>query len=69
MMYAAVDDIEATIKKIEGLGGKITGSADGRPHVGKLQSILDPQGAAFALDPTGSATRDAGDSRGAGGNR
>ncbi|MDH3231908.1 MAG: VOC family protein [Alphaproteobacteria bacterium] len=49
LSYIAVDDIDATVAKVEGLGGKVLAPAEKIPDVGRIAVIADPQGAAVAL--------------------
>jgi predicted enzyme related to lactoylglutathione lyase len=49
MAYVAVDDVDASAKKVEALGGKVRVPPMDIPHVGRFCVIADPQGAALAL--------------------
>ncbi len=49
MGYIAVADIDATIARVESLGGKILYPATDIPTVGRFALIQDPGGAAIAL--------------------
>jgi predicted enzyme related to lactoylglutathione lyase len=44
-MYVTVDDIDATAKKVEQLGGKIMRPPSDIPNVGRFCVLSDPQGA------------------------
>lgn len=43
--YVGVDDVDATVSKTEGLGGKVLMPAKDIPGVGHIAMIADPQGA------------------------
>lgn len=47
--YVSVDDVDAAVKKVEELGGKVRVPAMDIPHVGRFCVITDPQGASLAL--------------------
>ncbi len=47
--YVTVDDVEASAKQAEALGGKILLAPRDIPNVGKFCVICDPQGAALSL--------------------
>jgi hypothetical protein len=47
--YIAVDDVDATLAKVEGLGGAIHIPAMDVPDVGRFAIVKDPQGAVIAL--------------------
>ena len=47
--YIAVDDVDATLAKVEELGGAIHTPAMDVPDVGRFTIIKDPQGAIIAL--------------------
>jgi uncharacterized protein len=47
--YVTVDDVDATAKQAEKLGGKIMAGPQDIPEVGRFAVILDPQGAAIAV--------------------
>lgn len=49
VMYIAVPNIDETIAKIERLGGSTLSPPIEVPNVGRLRTMLDPQGAMFAL--------------------
>lgn len=49
LVYFAVDDIDATVKKIDELGGKLMMEPFEAGGVGKMVVAGDPQGAAFAI--------------------
>ena len=46
--YVTVDDVDATMKKVEELGGKICHPPIDIPQVGRFIHFVDPQGAALA---------------------
>jgi hypothetical protein len=48
LAYAAVDDIDAALAKVAGLGGSIMSPAVDIPKVGKFAVVLDKQGAALS---------------------
>jgi hypothetical protein len=48
MAYIGTDDIEATVRDVERLGGKVLRPAWEIPSVGKIAILQDPQGAVFA---------------------
>ena len=53
-MYIAVPNLEETVKKIESLGGKALSGVIEVPTVGRMRTMLDPQGALFAIhEPAG----------------
>jgi predicted enzyme related to lactoylglutathione lyase len=45
--YVGVDDVDATVAKIESLGGKTHMPATDMPGVGRMAMVEDPQGAYF----------------------
>jgi predicted enzyme related to lactoylglutathione lyase len=45
--YLSVDDVDATVKKIEAEGGKLLRAAFDVPEVGRMAKVADPQGASF----------------------
>ncbi len=47
--YVTVDDVDATAKQAEQLGGKIMCPPQDIPQVGRFAVIIDPQGAAIAI--------------------
>ena len=47
--YFQVDDCDATLKKTTDLGGKIVVPAIEAPTIGRFATLMDPQGAAFAV--------------------
>jgi hypothetical protein len=47
--YFAVKNCDASVKKAESLGGKVAVPAMDVPNVGRFATIMDPQGAAFAI--------------------
>lgn len=49
MVYFAVDDCDATVKKAESLGGKVINPPADVPGVGRFAIATDPQGAAFSV--------------------
>lgn len=49
MSYVAVDDIEASTKQAEQLGGKVIMPVTPIPNVGKFSIIEDPTGAKLAM--------------------
>jgi hypothetical protein len=44
-LYVTVDDVDATVRKVEELGGKICVPPRDIPEVGRFCVIQDPQGA------------------------
>ena len=48
-MYVAVNKLEEAIAKIERLGGKILGPLIDVPGVGRMRTMVDAQGAVFAI--------------------
>lgn len=48
-LYVTVDDVDATAKKVEELGGKILYGPADIPTVGRFCVIQDPQGAAISV--------------------
>jgi len=48
-MYIAVPDLEESVSKIKRLGGKTHTEVMTIPKVGRLQMLMDPQGAAFYI--------------------
>ena len=49
LVYFAVDDCDATVKKANDLGAKTMKPAEDIPGIGRFAILTDPQGAAFAL--------------------
>ncbi|HVF56978.1 MAG TPA: VOC family protein [Pyrinomonadaceae bacterium] len=49
MAYVAVDDVEASAKRVEELGGKICVPPSDIPNVGRFCVITDPSGASLSL--------------------
>jgi uncharacterized protein len=49
MGYVATNDVDATVKKAEKLGGRVLVPAQDIPDVGRFAFLADPQGAAFAV--------------------
>ena len=49
MTYVAVDDVDATVKRVEELGGKTCVPPQDIPHVGRFSVITDPTGANIAV--------------------
>ena len=49
LSYVAVDDIDATVAKVEGLGGTVLAAPGDIPDVGRIAVVADPQGAVLAL--------------------
>lgn len=47
-VYITVDDVDATARKVEELGGKIIRQPEDIPNVGRFCVLQDPQGAALA---------------------
>lgn len=47
--YVAVDDVDATAKQVEQLGGKICMPPTDIPNVGRFSVITDPTGANIAI--------------------
>ena len=47
--YVTVDDVDATVKKAEGLGAKVIVPLMDIPEVGRLCTIQDPQGAMISF--------------------
>ena len=48
-MYVGVDKLEDAIAHIERLGGKALGPLIDIPTIGRMQTMMDPQSAAFAI--------------------
>lgn len=49
MSYIAVDDVDAAVAKVGGLGGAVLAEAFDIPDVGRMAVIQDPQGAVVSL--------------------
>jgi predicted enzyme related to lactoylglutathione lyase len=49
LVYFAVDDCDAKVKKATELGAQVMKPADDIPGVGRFAILIDPQGAAFAI--------------------
>ena len=49
LVYFAVDDCDAKVKKATELGAQVMKPADDIPGVGRFAILTDPQGAAFAI--------------------
>lgn len=49
LSYITVDDVDASAKKVEELGGKICVPPTDIPNVGRFTAITDPTGAAVCL--------------------
>jgi uncharacterized protein len=49
LAYTAVDDVDATCRKVAELGGKVLKEGTDIPNVGRFAVLADPQGAAFAV--------------------
>jgi predicted enzyme related to lactoylglutathione lyase len=49
MSYVAVDDVDASAAKVEGLGGKVCVPPTDIPNVGRFCVVNDPTGAAISL--------------------
>jgi predicted enzyme related to lactoylglutathione lyase len=49
MAYVAVDDVDASAKKVEALGGKVHKEPTDIPGVGRFCIIADPAGAVMAI--------------------
>jgi predicted enzyme related to lactoylglutathione lyase len=49
MPYIGVDQVDSSVKEIEGLGGKVVRPANDIPNVGRFAVLSDPQGAVFAV--------------------
>jgi len=48
-VYITVDDVDATAKKAEELGGKILMPPTDIPNVGRFSALMDPQGVMFSV--------------------
>ena len=49
LTYIAVNDVDETVGKVEGLGGQVLAPPVDVPDVGRFAVIADPQGAVVAL--------------------
>jgi predicted enzyme related to lactoylglutathione lyase len=49
VMYVGVDRVEDAVAHIERLGGRALSPVEEVPDVGRMRTMLDPQGAAFAV--------------------
>jgi uncharacterized protein len=49
MPYVAVDDVDASVKRAEELGGKVCVPPSDIPNVGRFSVITDPTGATISL--------------------
>jgi predicted enzyme related to lactoylglutathione lyase len=47
--YVSVDDVDATAKRVEELGGKIAMPPTDIPHVGRFSMVQDPTGAMISI--------------------
>ena len=57
-MYVAVPKLEEAVSKIKGLGGKTHTEVIAIPNIGRMQLMMDPQGAAFyIIEPASSEQR------------
>lgn len=48
-VYITVDDVDATAKKAEELGGKVLMPPTDIPNVGRIAALMDPQGVMFSV--------------------
>lgn len=48
-IYITVDDVDATARKAEELGGKILMPPTDIPNVGRFSALMDPQGVMFSV--------------------
>jgi predicted enzyme related to lactoylglutathione lyase len=48
-IYITVDDVDATARKAEELGGKVLMSPTDIPKVGRFAALMDPQGVMFSV--------------------
>ena len=48
-IYITVDDVDATAKKAEELGGKVLMPPIYIPNVGRIAALMDPQGVMFSV--------------------
>ena len=49
MAYVAVDDVDASAKRVEELGGKVCVPPTDIPNVGRFCVVTDPTGATFSM--------------------
>jgi predicted enzyme related to lactoylglutathione lyase len=49
LVYFTVEDVDASVERLQRLGGKVLMPAMDIPNVGRIATAQDPQGAAFAL--------------------
>ena len=47
--YIAVDDVDASVSKVEALGGKVLVPAMDAEGAGRFATLQDPQGAVFSI--------------------
>lgn len=47
--YATVDDVDAVVSRVAGLGGRVLLAPTDIPTVGRFATIMDPQGATLSL--------------------
>ena len=47
--YATVDDVDAVVARVTGLGGRVLLAPTDIPTVGRFATIMDPQGATLSL--------------------
>jgi predicted enzyme related to lactoylglutathione lyase len=48
-IYITVDDVDATARKAEELGGKVLMPPTDIPKVGRFSTLMDPQGVMFSV--------------------
>jgi predicted enzyme related to lactoylglutathione lyase len=48
-VYITVDDVDATARKAEELGGKVLMPPTDIPNVGRFSALMDPQGVMFSV--------------------
>src|SRR5450759_2842359 len=48
-IYITVDDVDATARKAEKLGGKVLMPPTDIPKVGRFSALMDPQGVMFSV--------------------
>ena len=48
-VYITVDDVDATARKAEELGGKVLIPPSDIPDVGRFSCLMDPQGVMFSV--------------------
>ena len=48
-VYITVDDVDATARKAEELGGKVLMPPTDIPNVGRFAALMDPQGVTFSI--------------------